>query len=85
VISLALGGTRFTTTVEGRERYPVRSAMPGFRDDPTKISRLLAAADGTARRCARAGAEFIQPSRDHRGEGGYLTRKVVDSTCAGGM
>src|SRR5256712_2074695 len=42
VISLALGGEEITTTVEGRERYPVQVRYArDFRDDPTTISRLL--------------------------------------------
>src|SRR6058998_3271259 len=42
VISLALGGEEITTTVEGRERYPVqvRYALD-FRDDPDEIARIL--------------------------------------------
>src|SRR5205807_213226 len=42
VISLALGGEEITTTVEGRERYPVQVRYArDFRDDPTTIGRLL--------------------------------------------
>src|SRR5437879_4907621 len=36
LISLALGGEEITTTVEGRERYPVQVRYArDFRDDPT--------------------------------------------------
>jgi Cu(I)/Ag(I) efflux system membrane protein CusA/SilA len=42
VISLALGGEEITTTVEGRERYPVQVRYArDFRDDPRTIGRLL--------------------------------------------
>ncbi len=47
-IGAALGGMTVTTTVEGRERYPVRVRYPReLRDDVTAIERVLvAAADG---------------------------------------
>jgi Cu(I)/Ag(I) efflux system membrane protein CusA/SilA len=42
VIALALGGEEITTTVEGRERYPVQVRYArDFRDDPATIGRLL--------------------------------------------
>jgi Cu(I)/Ag(I) efflux system membrane protein CusA/SilA len=42
VIALALGGEEITTTVEGRERYPVQVRYArDFRADPTTIGRLL--------------------------------------------
>ena len=42
VIALALGGEEITTTVEGRERYPVQVRYArDFRDDPATIKRLL--------------------------------------------
>jgi Cu(I)/Ag(I) efflux system membrane protein CusA/SilA len=49
VIEVAVGGKRITTTVEGRERYPVRVRyMRELRDRTESIERILvAAADGT--------------------------------------
>jgi Cu(I)/Ag(I) efflux system membrane protein CusA/SilA len=49
VIGVALGGRTITTTVEGRERFPVRVRYPReLRDDPESIRRvLLTAMDGT--------------------------------------
>jgi copper/silver efflux system protein len=49
VIAVAIGGETITTTVEGRERYPVRVRYPReLRDDAEAIGRVLvAAADGT--------------------------------------
>lgn len=49
VITVALGGRTITTTVEGRERYPVRVRYPReLRNDPDSIRRILIAAmDGT--------------------------------------
>lgn len=42
LIETAIGGMRTTTTVEGRERYPVRVRYPReLRDDPEKIKKIL--------------------------------------------
>jgi copper/silver efflux system protein len=49
VITVAIGGRTITTTVEGRERYPVRVRYPReLRGDPEAIRRVLVSAmDGT--------------------------------------
>ncbi|MDP0501456.1 MAG: efflux RND transporter permease subunit [Verrucomicrobiota bacterium JB022] len=49
VIEVAVGGRPITTTVEGRERYPVRVRYPReLRDSPETIENVLVAApDGT--------------------------------------
>lgn len=49
VITVAIGGRTITTTVEGRERYPVRVRYPReLRGDPDAIRRVLVSAkDGT--------------------------------------
>lgn len=42
IIETAIGGMKITTTVEGRERYPVRVRYPReLRDDPEKIKNIL--------------------------------------------
>jgi Cu(I)/Ag(I) efflux system membrane protein CusA/SilA len=42
IIETAVGGMKVTTTVEGRERYPVRVRYPReLRDDPEKIKKIL--------------------------------------------
>lgn len=42
VLAVALGGAQVTTTVEGRERYPVQVRYArDFRDSPEAIGRLL--------------------------------------------
>jgi Cu(I)/Ag(I) efflux system membrane protein CusA/SilA len=42
VIETAIGGMKITTTVEGRERYPVRVRYPReLRDDPEAIRNIL--------------------------------------------
>lgn len=41
-IETAIGGMKITTTLEGRERYPVRVRYPReLRDDPDKIKKIL--------------------------------------------
>lgn len=41
-IETSIGGMSITTTVEGRERYPVRVRYPReLRDDPEKIKKIL--------------------------------------------
>jgi Cu(I)/Ag(I) efflux system membrane protein CusA/SilA len=41
-IETAIGGMKITTTLEGRERFPVRVRYPReLRDDPEKIKRIL--------------------------------------------
>lgn len=49
VIEVAVGGRRVTTTVEGRERYPVRVRyLRELRDSPEQLERVLVPApDGT--------------------------------------
>jgi len=49
VITVAIGGRTITTTVEGRERFPVRVRYPReLRDDPEAIRRVLVpGVDGT--------------------------------------
>ncbi|WP_257658239.1 efflux RND transporter permease subunit [Parapedobacter lycopersici] len=42
VISAAVGGMALTTTVEGRERFPVRLRYPReLRDDPDALARII--------------------------------------------
>jgi Cu(I)/Ag(I) efflux system membrane protein CusA/SilA len=42
VIGAAVGGMPLTTTVEGRERFPVRLRYPReLRDNPEELSRLI--------------------------------------------
>ncbi|MEK6715478.1 MAG: efflux RND transporter permease subunit [Candidatus Omnitrophota bacterium] len=49
VIEMAIGGENITTTVEGRERYPVRVRYAReLRDSPESLKKVfVAAADGT--------------------------------------
>lgn len=57
VIEVALGGKLITTTVEGRERFPVRLRYArDYRVDEESIKRILVAGGGTGRAAASAGA-----------------------------
>jgi Cu(I)/Ag(I) efflux system membrane protein CusA/SilA len=79
VISLALGGEEITTTVEGRERYPVQVRYArDFRDDPTTIGRLLVGnGQGPQVPLAQvAEIRFASGAPMIRSEGGYLHDQV---------
>src|SRR6185436_2173541 len=44
VIETAIGETTLTTTIEGRQRFPVRVRYaPEFREDPEALGRVLVA------------------------------------------
>ncbi len=79
VISLALGGEEVTTTVEGRERYPVQVRYArDFRDDPMTIGRLLVGnGQGPQVPLAQvADIRFAPGAPMIRSEGGYLYDQV---------
>src|SRR5436853_29234 len=79
VISLALGGEEITTTVEGRERYPVQVRYArDFRDDPTTISRLLVGSgNGPQVPLGQVADIRFSPGPPMiRSEGGYLYDQV---------
>ncbi len=79
VISLALGGEEITTTVEGRERYPVQVRYArDFRDDPATISRILVG-NGAGPQVPLGQVADIRFSPGPpmiRSEGGYLYDQV---------
>ncbi len=79
VISLALGGEEITTTVEGRERYPVQVRYArDFRDDPATIGRILVGSQGGPQVPLGQVAEiaFSPGPPMIRSEGGYLYDQV---------
>jgi Cu(I)/Ag(I) efflux system membrane protein CusA/SilA len=79
VIALALGGEEITTTVEGRERYPVQVRYArDFRDDPATIGRLLVGGpDGPQMPLAQlADIRFNRGPAMIRSEDGYLYDQV---------
>ncbi len=79
VIALALGGEEVTTTVEGRERYPVQVRYArDFRDGPTTIGRILVGSPGGPQVPLGQVAEiaFSPGPPMIRSEGGYLYDQV---------
>jgi Cu(I)/Ag(I) efflux system membrane protein CusA/SilA len=79
VISLALGGEEVTTTVEGRERYPVEVRYaPDFRNDPEQIARILVGEPGGPQVPLGQVADihFSPGAPMIRSEGGYLYDQV---------
>ncbi len=63
IIEVALGGKRITTTVEGRERYPVRLRYArDFRADEQSIRHILVAAGGMGGGGSSSGGEMQSAS-----------------------
>jgi copper/silver efflux system protein len=86
VIATAIGGETITTTVEGRERYPVRVRYPReLRGDPEAMSRVLvAAADGTQVPLAEiAEIRYARGPQMIRSEDTFLTAYVTFGGVAG--
>ncbi len=79
VIAMALGGERVTTTVEGRERYPVQVRYArDFRDSPDAIGRLLVSGpEGVLIPLAQVARIGFEPGPAMiRSENGYLNDLV---------
>ncbi len=79
VIALALGGEEVTTTVEGRERYPVQVRYArDFRGDPATIARILVGGPGGPQVPLGQVADirFSPGAPMIRSEGGYLYDQV---------
>jgi Cu(I)/Ag(I) efflux system membrane protein CusA/SilA len=75
VLAMALGGDQVTTTVEGRERFPVQVRYArDFRDSPEAIGRILVSGeDGLQVPLAQvAEIEFAPGPAMVRSENGYL-------------
>jgi Cu(I)/Ag(I) efflux system membrane protein CusA/SilA len=80
VIEVAIGGKRVTTTVEGRERYPVRVRyMRELRDDIEGLDKILVpAADGSQIPLAQlAEIRYIRGPQAIKSEDTFLTGYVV--------
>jgi copper/silver efflux system protein len=80
VISVAIGGRTITTTVEGRERYPVRVRYPReMRDDPDTMRRILVSAmDGTQIPLGEvADIHYIRGPQMIRSEDTFLTAYIT--------
>ena len=96
MVGNAIGGENVTTTVEGRERYPVNVRyMRDFRSDFGALGRVLVAASGGQRQIPLAQLATIKAASGPamiRDEDGLLTGYVYvdlagrdpDSYIAGG-
>jgi len=65
VIQRAIGGENITTTIEGRERYPVNIRTCGLPDRPRRLGRVLVAAGGD-RQIPLSQLATIKLARDRR-------------------
>ena len=80
VIATALGGMRITTTVEGRERYPVRVRyLRELRDSPDALDRVLVPAmDGAQVPLAQlADIHYLRGPEDIKSEDNFLVSYVL--------
>jgi Cu(I)/Ag(I) efflux system membrane protein CusA/SilA len=79
VIATAIGGENVTTTIEGRERYPVNVRYPReLRDEPDRLARVLIATP-TGAQVPLAQVAEIKIARGPamlRDENGFLTGYV---------
>jgi len=86
VVAVAIGGQTITTTVEGRERYPVRVRYPReLRTQLDELERVLVAApDGTQVPLVElANVEFTRGPQLIRSENTFLTAYVTFGAQAG--
>ncbi|MDR0541678.1 MAG: efflux RND transporter permease subunit [Dysgonamonadaceae bacterium] len=86
IIEAAVGGMALTTTVEGRERFPVRLRYPReLRDDPEALSNILIpTATGTQIPLSEvAGVEYTKGAQMIQSENTFLTGYVIFDKQAG--
>jgi len=79
VISTAIGGENVTTTIEGRERYPVNLRYPReLRDDPGRLGRVLVMTPAGAQLplAQLADIRLVQGPAMIRDENGFLAGYV---------
>jgi Cu(I)/Ag(I) efflux system membrane protein CusA/SilA len=79
VIMSAIGGENVTTTIEGRERYPVNVRYPReLRDDIGRLERVLVATPGGAQvpLAQVADVQLLQGAAMLRDENGFLAGYV---------
>ncbi len=86
VIEVAIGGRRVTTTVEGRERYPVRVRyLRELRDQIESLERILVASPGGAQipLAQLAEIEYVRGPQAIKSEGTFLVGYVLFDKAAG--
>ncbi|MEP0841885.1 MAG: efflux RND transporter permease subunit [Phycisphaerae bacterium] len=80
VIEIAMGGIRATTTVEGRERYPVRVRYAReIRDHLEAMERILVPGSGQQQvpLAQVATIEFVRGPQEIKAEGNFLVSYVL--------
>lgn len=80
VIEIALGGIRATTTVEGRERYPVRVRyLRELRDNPEALDRILVPGmnDEQIPLSQLATIEYVRGPQEIKSEDNFLVSYVL--------
>ncbi len=79
-IAVGIGGMPLTTTVEGRERYPVRVRFGReFRDDPQRIAEMLVPTNTGAQvpLAQLASIEYRQGAQSIKSEDTFLVSYVI--------
>ncbi|MFA8435531.1 MAG: efflux RND transporter permease subunit [Marinifilaceae bacterium] len=85
-ISVAVGGIALTTSVEGRERYPIRLRYPReLRDDPEMLKKILIPTrmGYSAPLSELADIEYIQGPQMIKSENTFLIGYVIFDKMAG--
>ncbi len=80
ILSVAIGGKKLTTTVEGRERFPVRVRYAReFRDNPDDIKKILipTPAGAQVELGELAAIEYIRGPQIIKSEDTFLTSYVI--------
>lgn len=80
VIEIAIGGIRATTTVEGRERYPVRVRYPReIRDNVEAMNRILVPGSGEQQvpLAQVATIEYVRGPQEIKAEDNFLVSYVL--------
>jgi copper/silver efflux system protein len=80
ILSVAIGGKKLTTTVEGRERFPVRVRYAReFRDNPDDIKKILipTPAGAQVELGELASVEYIRGPQIIKSEDTFLTSYVI--------
>ncbi|MFH1571116.1 MAG: efflux RND transporter permease subunit, partial [Gemmatimonadota bacterium] len=80
VVEIAIGGRQVTTTVEGRERFPVRVRYPReLRDGPESLGRILVPGAGGVQipLTELAGIRYVRGPQEIKSEDTFLVGYVV--------
>lgn len=87
VIEIALGGVRATTTVEGRERYPVRVRYPRELRDSVEAIERIAVPGGNGEQVPLsqvAAIQYVRGPQEIKSEDNFLVSYVLFDKRPGG-